>query len=77
MATYNGYKGKRIVMSDVTEEQKENMSGKTAYQYITFKPVPGSDISPVGVDKKVKPEPAPEPQQEGADKAQPKGKPGE
>ena len=72
MATYNGYKGKRIVMRDVTEEQKENMSGKTAYQYITFKPVPGSDLAPVGVDKKVKPAPVTETKQEGVQDAQEK-----
>ncbi len=77
MATYNGYIGKRQVMSDVTEEQKVSMGQNPIYKNITFKPIPGSDTLPVGVDKKVKPEPAPEPTQEGADKAQPKGKPGE
>ena len=77
MATYNGYIGKRRVMSNVTEEQKVSMGANPIYKNITFKVVPGSDIAPVGVDKKVKPEPAPEQTQEGADKAQPKGKPGE
>ncbi len=79
MATYNGYntKVRRVTMHNVTEEQKVSMEANKFYNHFRFDLIPGSDISPVGVDKKVKPEPAPEPQQEGADKAQPKGKPGE
>lgn len=67
---YNGYIGKRKVMSNVAEDQKVSMEGNPIYKHITFKVIPGSEISPVGVDKKVKPEPAPEQKQEGAQDAQ-------
>jgi len=75
MANYNGYNGKRIVMRNVSEEKKKRMDGNPVYKYIVFKAIAGSDVEPVGVKKK--PELAPEPKQEGADKAQPQGKTGE
>lgn len=70
MATYSGYKGRgkneRIVMRNVTEEQKSSTESNPVYKNITFRAIPGSEIEPVGVAKKVKPEPAPEPKQEGS-----------
>ena len=72
MATYNGYIGKRRVMSNITEDQKVSMGQNPIYKNITFKAIPGSDIAPVGVDKKVKPAPAPEQKHEGAQDAQEK-----
>ncbi len=72
MATYNGYIGKRRVMSGVTEEQKVSMGSNPIYKNIAFKPIPGTDIAPVGVDKKVKPAPVTETKQEGAQDAQEK-----
>lgn len=76
MATYNGYNKAlgRVVMRNITEEQKQRMELNPSYKSITFQLVPAPVLEPVAVEKK-KAEPAPA-KQDGAI-AQPKGDTGE
>ena len=76
MATYNGYNKAlaRVVMHNVTEEQKKRMEKNPSYKSITFQLSPAHILEPVAVEKK-KAEPAPA-KQDGAI-AQPKGDTGE
>jgi hypothetical protein len=59
-------------MRNVTEDQKVSMEANKFYNHFRFDLIPGSDIAPVGVNKKVKPAPATETKQEGAQDAQEK-----
>ena len=77
MATYNGFNKAlgRVVMRNITEEQKQRMELNPSYKHLRFDPIPAPVLEPVAVEKKVKTEPAPT-KQEGA-VAQPKGDKGE
>lgn len=76
MATYNGYNKAlgRVVMRNITEEQKQRMELNPSYKHLRFDPIPAPVLEPVAVEKK-KAEPAPA-KQDGAI-AQPKGDTGE
>ena len=67
MATYNGINPNlnRIVMRNVTEEQKAKMVTDPEYKHLKFEPIPGSVSikEPAGVEKKTKAGAAPDTQQ--------------
>jgi hypothetical protein len=77
MAMYSGFNKAlgRVVMRNITEEQKKRMELNPSYKSLRFDHVPAPVLEPVAVEKRVKAEPEPT-KQEGAP-AQPKGKTGE
>ena len=78
MTMYEGYNKalRRVVMHNITQDQKDRMEQNPAYKGILrFDPVAAPLLEPVAVERKAKAEPAPI-KQEGAT-AQPKGDKGE